>query len=513
MRTIAAFDFDGTLLHGDSLLLFHRLLRGPAGMVLGWIRLLPALLNWKVGRRSTAWFKQHYLAVILAGTEARKRQQVLEHDLPKLLIQRLRPEAVARLRWHAYQGHRLVIVSASPRALIQPVAQHLGAELIATETSDLASEGAIATPQLSSANCKGAEKVRRLEAWLGQPLREIELHAYGDSRGDRELLQAAYEPHWRSFTATVKHYPLRHDSQLGWVPLLGLVLLGLAITGLLHLEPQTRLLLVQGLRQLPLWLPAIYAVLAVAYLGRYWRWRLLLGSEAIGRWSKQEARAWFAGFALTATPGKLGELSRVTSLHQQLGYPRAPLLHVFVAERLCDLMAVGVWLLMLLPPPMGSLASLLSYWQVLAGIAAGLLILLVGGLGFRHRWRKHLPSGAMALACLPATAVSLGIWGCESLILWLLVQALSPAHPINFSTAIVTYLLSGTAGMLSSLPGGIGVNEAAATLLLQQAGLPTALALSIAILRRICTVWSITVLAIWQGLTKNEANLRVGRLH
>jgi HAD superfamily phosphoserine phosphatase-like hydrolase len=471
-------------------------------MVLGWIRLLPALLNWKAGRRSTAWFKQHYLAVILAGTDARKRQQVLEHDLPERLIQGLRPEAVARLRWHDQQGHRLVIVSASPRALIQPVAQHLGVELIATETSDLAGEAAIATLQLTSANCKGAEKVRRLEAWLGQPLQEIELHAYGDSRGDRELLQAACEPHWRSFMATVQPYPERQKRDLGWVPLLGLVLLGLAISGLLHLEPATRQTLVQGLTRLPLWLPAIYAVLAVAYLGRYWRWRLLLGSEAIGRWSLQDARAWFAGFALTATPGKLGELSRVTSLHQQLGYPRAPLLHVFVAERLCDLMAVGLWLLVLVPPSMGSLASLLSSWHALAAIPAGLLLLLIGGLWCRHRWRHHLPSGAMARACLPATAVSLGIWGCESMILWLLVQALSPAHPINFSTAIVTYLLSGTAGMLSSLPGGIGVNEAAATLLLHQAGLTTALALSIAILRRICTVWSITVLAIWLGLTK-----------
>jgi len=471
-------------------------------MVLGWIRLLPALLNWKAGRRSTAWFKQHYLAVILAGTDARKRQQVLEHDLPERLIQGLRPEAVARLRWHDQQGHRLVIVSASPRALIQPVAQHLGVELIATETSDLAGEAAIATLQLTSANCKGAEKVRRLEAWLGQPLQEIELHAYGDSRGDRELLQAACEPHWRSFMATVQPYPERQKRDLGWVPLLGLVLLGLAISGLLHLEPATRQTLVQGLTRLPLWLPAIYAVLAVAYLGRYWRWRLLLGSEAIGRWSLQDARAWFAGFALTATPGKLGELSRVTSLHQQLGYPRAPLLHVFVAERLCDLMAVGLWLLVLVPRSMGSLASLLSSWQALVAIPAGLLLLLIAGLWCRHRWRHHLPSGAMARACLPATAVSLGIWGCESMILWLLVQALSPAHPINFSTAIVTYLLSGTAGMLSSLPGGIGVNEAAATLLLHQAGLTTALALSIAILRRICTVWSITVLAIWLGLTK-----------
>ncbi len=504
MRIIAAFDFDGTLLQGDSLLLFHRLLRGPGGMVLGWIRLLPALLNWKAGRRSTAWFKQHYLAVILAGTDARKRQQVLEHDLPKRLIQGLRPEAVARLRWHDQQGHRLVIVSASPRALIRPVAEHLGAELIATETSDLAGEAAIATLQLTSANCKGAEKVRRLEGWLGQPLQEIELHAYGDSRGDRELLQAACEPHWRSFTATLKPYPQRQNSPLGWVPLLGLVLLGLAITGLLHLEPATRQALVQGLTRLPLWLPAIYAVLAVAYLGRYWRWRLLLDSEAIGRWGLQDARAWFAGFALTATPGKLGELSRVTSLHQQLGYPRAPLLHVFVAERLCDLMAVGLWLLVLVPRSMGSLASRLSSWQAHAAIPAGLLLLLIGGLWCRHRWRHHLPSGAMARACLPATAVSLGIWGCESMILWLLVQALSPTHHINFSTSIVTYLLSGTAGMLSSLPGGIGVNEAAATLLLRQAGLSTALALSIAILRRIFTVWSISALAIWQGLRLRE---------
>lgn len=504
MRPIAAFDFDGTLLQGDCLLLFHRLLRGPFGMLLGWTRLLPALLYWKAGRRSTAWFKQRYLAVILAGTGAHKRLQVLQDALPKLLIQRLRPEAVARLRWHAEQGHRLVIVSASPRALIQPVAAHLGSELIATETTDLASDLANASPQLTSANCKGAEKVRRLEAWLGEPIQEHVLHAYGDSRGDRELLNAACEPHWRSFLSTPQPYPQRQDFHLGWVPLLGLALLALAFTGLLRLDPATRQALIQGLRQLPLWLPAIYAVLAVAYLGRYWRWRLLLGSEAIGRWSLQDARAWFAGFALTATPGKLGELSRVTSLHQQLGYPRAPLLHVFVAERLCDLMAVGLWLLLLLPPSISSLASLFSSRQALAVVTMALPILVIGVLWCRQRWRHHLPSGAMARACLPATAVSLGIWGCESMILWLLVGALSPGQTINFSTAIVTYLLSGTAGMLSSLPGGIGVNEAAATLLLKQAGLSTAVALSIAILRRICTVWSISALAILQGLTKKS---------
>jgi hypothetical protein len=44
----------------------------------------------------------------------------------------------------------------------------LGAALIATETNDLAGEAINASAQLTSPNCKGIEKVRRLEAWLGQ---------------------------------------------------------------------------------------------------------------------------------------------------------------------------------------------------------------------------------------------------------------------------------------------------------------------------------------------------------
>ena len=34
------------------------------------------------------------------------------------------------------------------------------------------------------------------------------------------------------------------------------------------------------------------------------------------------------------------------------------------------------------------------------------------------------------------------------------------------------YLISGIAGILSGLPGGIGVNEAASTIMLQNEGLP-----------------------------------------
>jgi phosphoserine phosphatase len=87
--------------------------------------------------------------------------------------------------------------------LLQPLAEYLRVELLATE---LQQEHGRWQPRLDGANCKGPEKVRRLQAHLG-PLEEVVLEAYGDSRGDRELLLAAELPHYRSFQAEPRPYP------------------------------------------------------------------------------------------------------------------------------------------------------------------------------------------------------------------------------------------------------------------------------------------------------------------
>ena len=91
------------------------------------------------------------------------------------------------------------------------------------------------------------------------------------------------------------------------------------------------------------------------------------------------------------------------------------------------------------------------------------------------------------------------VWANEALVLWLLVQLLAPA-PITIPAAIAIYLLSGTAGMASSLPGGIGVNEGATVLLLAQQGVPAAVALPIAVLRRLITLWSMVAVAAAVGV-------------
>jgi len=410
----------------------------------------------------------------------------------------LRPQAVACLYRHQQQGHRCLIVTASPEPLIAPLAHYLGVELIATGCGDLLQVGPITPLRLTTPNCKGPEKLRRLELHLGTLPPPDQLESYGDSRGDRELLQASGHPHWRSFRQESVEYPNHHNGR--WLlPFFALPLLLACIQGLRTAAPELQAqLFASGLRLLR-WLPAIYGLLALSYFGRYARWRVLLGSLGVGRWSLSDAQGWFRGFALTASPGKLGELSRVVDLHQQLHYPRLALLQAFIAERACDAFAVAVWLAILLPHTLAQGVMRFSLWLVLAlAVFIALMFSLRSGvmLAFVHR---HLPSTDMLWAFMPGLLLSCLFWGCEAMILWSLIGVLSPVR-IDPLTAISIYLLSGTAGMLSSLPGGIGVTEAATVALMTQQGISASVALPIAVISRLITPWSVAVLAAVMGV-------------
>ncbi len=90
-----------------------------------------------------------------------------------------------------------MIVSASYEQYVRVVAERLGDVDVAATRLDVV-DGRC-TGDLLGANCRGPEKVRRLDAWLrerGLDRAEITLYAYGDSSGDRELLAAADHPHW-----------------------------------------------------------------------------------------------------------------------------------------------------------------------------------------------------------------------------------------------------------------------------------------------------------------------------
>lgn len=197
-QVVAAFDFDGTLSRADSFLPFLRQMAGRAGYWRRMALLLPLLLAFRVGLVGSTRAKTAVLRQFVRGMNEAQLQSHACHFAAGHLPAMIRPEALARLRWHQAQGHRCVIVSASLEVYLLPWARSLGVdEVLATrlEVTDGCYSG-----RLAGANCRGVEKVRRLEAWMGTRS-DWTVYAYGDSGGDRELLAWADHAWYRAMPA------------------------------------------------------------------------------------------------------------------------------------------------------------------------------------------------------------------------------------------------------------------------------------------------------------------------
>lgn len=187
---VAAFDFDGTLTTGDTLLPFLRQVAGRAKVA----RVLAANVGGfaRASRRRDARdiLKERVIASCLAGLDA---SEVNAAALRYVATIALRPEVVATLRVHQDAGHRVIVVSASPTIYVGPaVQQRIGVnDVLATELEVV---DGVLTGRLASRNCRAEEKVVRLDAWLAG--RDVELHAYGNSPDDAAMLSRAHHAVW-----------------------------------------------------------------------------------------------------------------------------------------------------------------------------------------------------------------------------------------------------------------------------------------------------------------------------
>src|SRR3954471_16305453 len=124
MTAVAAFDFDGTLARGDSLLPFlaHVAGRGRLGRALAvqWPRIAAAMAG--LGDRDAA--KVALVGRLLTGMPAHEVASAGQVFATRL-EGRLRPEMVERLQWHQGEGHQTVIVSASPSVYLEPLGRRL----------------------------------------------------------------------------------------------------------------------------------------------------------------------------------------------------------------------------------------------------------------------------------------------------------------------------------------------------------------------------------------------------
>lgn len=186
---VAAFDFDRTLTRRDTLIPFLSRLAGRRRLAVALAAQARRYLRdsdaakLDLLRRTTTGLDQG--AFDLAG-----------RDYAVGLHHHLRPDMMARLRWHRSRGHRLVIVSASLGTYLRPFGVTLGVDDVLAVELDVDPSGRLTGTVTGGVNTRGEEKARRLRAWMADhlPGEHPEIWAYGDSSGDDALLAMADHP-------------------------------------------------------------------------------------------------------------------------------------------------------------------------------------------------------------------------------------------------------------------------------------------------------------------------------
>ncbi len=197
---VAAFDLDGTLTWADAFTSFLRTRSSRAAFWAAVAPLAPLFPAYLAGRLDRARLKERFATACLGGALATAIDEEAEAFWDGLGRELLRADGLEELERRRAAGDRVIVVTACPEIVARPLARRLGVELLGTRLAVV--DGRL-TGRIEGGNCRGAEKVARLEALCGPDLRLAA--AYGDSAGDRELLARAADGRLRAFRDGPRH--------------------------------------------------------------------------------------------------------------------------------------------------------------------------------------------------------------------------------------------------------------------------------------------------------------------
>ena len=226
--------------------------------------------------------------------------------------------------------------------------------------------------------------------------------------------------------------------------------------------------------------------------------------------------AFVAGFAFTATPGKVGEVVKSFLLKRRFGAPLSRTAASLLVERVTDLLAIvlspcsasprwtraaaarlgmdggAVWVLVA-----GALALAFAIAFLLNARLRAPLLIALGRVPGLARLARALPplldASRQLLTPFPLVvglALARAAWSCEALALNVILDALGAEVPL--AGAFFAFAASSLLGVLSMLPGGLGGFEATMVVLLGRLDVPPSTAVAATLLFRLGTLWLVS---------------------
>lgn len=250
-------------------------------------------------------------------------------------------------------------------------------------------------------------------------------------------------------------------------------------------------------------LPVVMSLTLLSFCLRYLRYYLLL------KWSGQPSLvsagwwAYLSGFALTATPGKLGELLRIRYFGR-LGISADRVVSAFIFERTLDLIVVfALAIVYVTDLNMLWLAALFVSLLLVALVVATLypeILRRYSVFCMQIKWIRfsrlleflvNVLLGCRVWIKLSTILISLTIgvmaWSLISFAFIYLLDRLNIHIP--WLGAFSTYPMAMLAGAASMLPGGFGSTEAAIVFQLKWHEIDSSVAILVAVVIRLGTMW------------------------
>jgi len=195
-RKIAVFDFDGTVTTKDTFLKFIKFAKGNPAFYIGFLLYSPVILAYKLKLYPNWKAKQLVFNYFFKGMDY-SEFALLGKRFVENVEAIIRPLATDEISFHMLQGTKVYIITASIYEWVFPWCIKNGIESLLATSIEIDSAGKL-TGKFLSVNCYGREKIQRLLE--KEPDRNsYTLFAYGDSRGDKELIEFADKGWFKKF--------------------------------------------------------------------------------------------------------------------------------------------------------------------------------------------------------------------------------------------------------------------------------------------------------------------------